>query len=386
MTYLTVRNHLIYSYDSLLIITIILLQGNAVGYVSAKSVPNLFVGMSDGSLPLQPFTPTGALGTLPEMPLGTRTSTGYISMPDADVDAISLDVLNNLTLPHEGRQVGFPSYSRHNLPYKKVVPEISHYTKTGSLPWLNTGYVLAAQVEGGRRETTPQATRGYVAVSDAPGVMKRQPSLPSLSTGFTKSVSTPEDELPPGTYCRVGSRNSPGPPTGISAGYVGITQSMPLPSTPNSLTTTSPTNKSPYVTCAIAESLVSPTSTPEKVSGAYVSVGEIPGSRWAHPVIQRDTGEEGREVASAPIESSRGRPTISPRPSTSDATVNHNRGGEGSRWPPLAPSLSKQSSGYVSQETLPFHEPVVMSPKRLLAQSHEPHSVVLSANHKASMV
>ncbi|XP_064109262.1 cytokine receptor-like isoform X2 [Macrobrachium nipponense] len=358
-------------------------DGINAGYVSASSVPNLAVGMSDGSMSLHPFTPNGALGTLPEMPLGARTSTGYISMPDADADTISLDVLNNLTLPHEGRQAGFPAYSRHNFPYKKTTPEMSPYIKTGSLPWLNTGYVAVAQAEGGRPVTTPPA-RGYVAVSDAMGVMKRQPSLPSLPTGFTKSVSTPDEDLPPGAYCRVGSRSSPGPPLGASAGYVGITQALPVHTSHNSVTAASPTNKAPYVTCAIAESLVSPSSSPEKVKGAYVSVGDFSGTRWAHPVIQRDTGEEGREVASAPVESSRGRPSVPTRPSTSDATVNHNRGG--SRWPPLAPSLSKQSSGYVSQETLTFHDPVVMSPKRLLAQSHEPHSVVLSANHKASMV
>ncbi|XP_068202544.1 cytokine receptor-like isoform X2 [Palaemon carinicauda] len=357
-------------------------DGMNTGYVSASSVPNLAVGMSDGSMSSHPFTANGALGTLPEMPLGARTSTGYISMPDADADTISLDILNKFTLPHEGRQGGFPAYSRHNFPYKKTT-EMSPYIKTGSLPWLNTGYVAVAQAEGGRPETTPPA-RGYVAVSDAMGVMKRQPSLPSLCTGFTKSVSTPDEDLPPGAYCRVGSRSSPGPPPGASAGYVGIAQALPVHSSHNSVTAASPTNKTPYVTCAIAESLVSPNSTPEKVSGAYVSVGDFSGSRWAHPVIQHDTCEEGREVASAPVESSRGRPSVPTRPNTSDATVNHNRGG--SRWPPLAPSLSKQSSGYVSQETLTFHDPVVMSPKRLLAQSHEPHSVVLSANHKASMV
>ncbi|KAK7082606.1 hypothetical protein SK128_027057 [Halocaridina rubra] len=340
--------------------------------------------MSDGNLASQSFIPNAPLSTLPEMPLGARTSTGYFSMLDLDSDSISLDVLNNLTLPHEGRQSGFPAYSRHNFPYKKTTPDVSAYTKTGSLPWLNTGYVAVAQAEGGGRDSMPHP-RGYVAVSDAMGVMKRQPSLPSMPTGISKSrISTPEEEIPPGAYCRVGSRTSPGPPVGAaSSGYVGINQAIPLQTAPSSLTSTIPANKSPYVYCAITESLESPNSTPEKGSEGYVSVGDKHENMWAHSVPHPCMNDESREVSSAPVEGTRSRPSIPLRPNTSDVVVNHNRGG--TRWPPLAPSLSKQSSGYVSQEAL-THDPVVMSPKRLLAQSHEPHSVVLSANHKASMV
>lgn len=357
------------------------------GYVSVGSVPNLAGGMTEGVLSLQQSSPSLALGTLPETPLGARrTSTGYISMPDNETDPINLplDVLGSLTLPHDGRQGVFPAYSRYSFASKKTsTPDLSPYTKAESLPWLNTGYVAVAQAEGGARDAP--GAHGYVAVGDAMGIMKRQPSLPSLNFGTNKSLTTPDEDLPTGAYCRVGARGSPGPPPGISLGYVSITQDIPSHITPT-VTSSSPVNKSPYVTCAMAESIASPKKEPEKASGDYVSVGDMANGRWAHPVIPPNNSEESREVASAPVEGSRGRPFVPTRPNTSE--TNHNRGGN--RWTPSGPSLSKQSSGYVSgnvsQETLAFHDPVVMSPKKLLARSHEPHSVVYSPNHKPSMV
>lgn len=357
------------------------------GYVSVGSVPNLAGGMTEGILSLQQSSPSLALGTLPETPLGARrTSTGYISMPDNEGDPINLplDVLGSLTLPHDGRQGVFPAYSRYNFSRKKTsTPDLSPYTKAESLPWLNTGYVAVAQAEGGARDAS--GAHGYVAVGDAVGIMKRQPSLPSLNFGTNKSLSTPDEELPPGAYCRVGARGSPGPPPGTSLGYVSITQDMPSQLTPT-VPSSSPVNKSPYVTCAMAESIASPKKEPEKANGDYVSVGDMAIGRWADPVIPPHNIEESREVASAPVEGSRGRPSVPTRPNTSE--TNHNRGGN--RWTPSGPSLSKQSSGYVSgnvsQETLAFHDPVVMSPKKLLVRSHEPHSVVYSPNHKPSMV
>ncbi|XP_069186100.1 cytokine receptor isoform X2 [Procambarus clarkii] len=358
------------------------------GYVSVGSVPNLAGGITEGLLSLQQSTPSLGLGTLPEMPLGARrTSTGYISMPDTDAEGINLplDVLGNFTFPHEGRaQSGFPAYSRHNFSSKKgSTPELSQYTKAESLPWLNTGYVAVAQADGVMRET-PSAG-GYVALGDGIGGMKRQPSLPSLPFGMDKSITTPDEDLPPGAYCRVGARGSPGPPPAFSTGYVSITQDLPSQTTPT-ITASSSVNKSPYVTCAMAEAIASPKKEPEKVKTDYVSVGEMPNGCWAQPVVPPSTSEESREVTSAPLEGSRVRPSLPARPNTSE--TNHNRAGN--RWTPLGPSLSKQSSGYVSgnvsQETLAFHDPVVMSPKKLLARSHEPHSVVFSPNHKSSMV
>ncbi|XP_042241219.1 uncharacterized protein LOC121878859 isoform X7 [Homarus americanus] len=355
---------------------------NMGGYVSAGSVPNLAGGIAEAGQSLQQSTPSLALGILPDIPLeARRTSTGYISMPDTDAENLHLAVLGNLTLPHEGRgQNGFPAYSRHNFPHQKTsTPDLSPYTKPESLPWFNTGNVTVAQAEGGGRDT--RGACGYVAVGDAMGAMKRQPSPPSLDLNTNKSQSTQDETLPTGAYCRVGARGSPGPPPG----YVSITQDM-LSHTSPAVSSSSPINKTPYVTCAMAESIASPKKEPEKVTGDYVAVGDARNGRWAHPVMPPSTIEESREVASAPIEGSRGRPSLPTRPNTSE--TNHNRGGN--RWTPVGPSLSKQSSGYVSgnvsQETLSFHDPVVMSPKKLLAQSHEPHSVVYSPNHKPSMV
>lgn len=354
------------------------------GYVSVGSVPNLNVGMMEGVLSLQQSTPSLALGTLSEVPLGgRRTSTGYISMPaEGDGTDLPLDVFGNFTLPLDRQQGGFPAYSRHYFPHKKTsTPDLSPYTKAESLPWLNTGYVAVSQANGGPRDTP--GAHGYVAVGDAMGVMKRQPSLPSLSfrNNNNKSLTSLDADLPPGAYCRVGARGSPGPPSACSPGYVANNQDLPSHAMP--AVNSSPVSKSPYVTCAMADSLASHKLEPEKANSAYVSLGDMPSGRWAHPVVPPSSaGEESREVVSAPIESSRGRSSLPVRPNTSE--TNHNRGG--SRWTPLGPSLSKQSSGYVSQETLPFHDTVVMSPKKLLARSQEPHSVVYSPNHKPSMV
>nr|XP_053630839.1 cytokine receptor-like isoform X7 [Cherax quadricarinatus] len=367
------------------------------GYVSVGSVPNLAGGLAEGLLALQQSTPSLALGALPEVPLGARrTSTGYISMPEADADAINLplDVMSNFAFPPEGRgQSGLPAYSRHNFSHKKAsTPELSPYTKAESLPWLNTGYVAVAQAESVMRDT--RSAGGYVALGDAVGSvalsdgmgrMKRQPSLPSLPFGTNKSITTPDEDLPPGAYCRVGARGSPDPQHGSSTGYVSITQELASQTTPT-VSSSSPVNKSAYVTCAMAESIASPKKEPEKVNTDYVSVGEMGNGHWAHPIKPPRTSDESREVTSAPIEGSRGRPSLPTRPNTSE--TNHNRAGN--KWTPLGPSLSKQSSGYVSgnvsQETLAFHDPVVMSPKKLLARSQEPHSVVYSPNHKPSMV
>ncbi|XP_042865030.1 uncharacterized protein LOC122248791 isoform X3 [Penaeus japonicus] len=353
----------------------------SAGYVSVSSVPNLPVGSIEDGLSLQQSTSSLALGTPSHQPLGARrASTGYISMPDQDAEGVNLplEMLGNVTLPHDSRPGGFPAYSRHNFPLKKTpTSEMSPYMKTGSLQRLNTGYVAVAQPDGGARDTMSQA-HGYCGAEDH-GVMKRQSSLSALPLTYNKSISTPDEDLPPGTYCRVGARGSPGPPAGPSPGYVSITQAMPSHVLPHPVTT-SPTNKSPYVTFAMAKSMPSPTKEPEKAGGGYVSVGDMAEGRWANPVMMApEDFEESREVSSAPLESTRGRPTLSTRPNTSEATIAHNRGARS--FPPLAPSLSKQSSGYVSQDSLPFHDPVVMSPKRLLTQSKEPYS-----DHKGTAV
>lgn len=359
----------------------------SAGYVSVSSVPNLPVGSMEDGLSLQQSTSSLALGTPSHQPLGARrASTGYISMPDQDAEGVNLplEMLGNVTLPHDSRPGGFPAYSRHNFPLKKTpTSEMSPYMKTGSLQRLNTGYVAVAQPDGGARDAMSQA-HGYCGGEDL-GVMKRQSSLSALPLTYNKSISTPDEDLPRGTYCRVGARGSPGPPPGPSPGYVSITQAMPSHAMSHPVNTTSPTNKSPYVTFAMAKSMPSPTKEPEKAGGGYVSVGDMAEGRWANPVMMApEDFEESREVSSAPLESTRGRPLLSTRPNTSEATIAHNRGARS--FPPLAPSLSKQSSGYVSQDSLPFHDPVVMSPKRLLTQSKEPYSVIMPPDHKGTAV
>lgn len=356
----------------------------SAGYVSVSSVPNLPVGSMEDGLSLQQSTSSLALGTPSHQPLVTRrASTGYISMPDQDSEGVNvpLEMLGNVTLPHDSRQGGFPAYSRHNFSLKKTPTEMSPYMKTGSLQRLNTGYVAVAQPDGGSRDAMSQAHGYYV---EDFGSIKRQASLSALPLTNNKSISTPDEDLPPGTYCRVGARGSPGPAPGPPPGYVSITQAMPSHIMPHPVTTTSPTNKSQYVTLAMAKSIPSPTKEPEKVgSGGYVSVGDMAEGRWAHPVMTPEDFEESREVSSAPVEGTRSRPTLPLRPDTTGATV-QNRGA--SRLPSLAPSLSKQSSGYVSQDSLPFHDPVVMSPKRLLTQSKEPYSVIMPPEHKGTAV
>lgn len=359
----------------------------SAGYVSVSSVPNLPVGSMEDGLSLQQSTSSLALGTPSHQPLGARrASTGYISMPDQDAEGVNLplEMLGNVTLPHDSRPGGFPAYSRHNFPLKKTpTSEMSPYMKTGSLQRLNTGYVAVAQPDGGARDAMSQA-HGYCGGEDL-GVMKRQSSLSALPLTYNKSISTPDEDLPRGTYCRVGARGSPGPPPGPSPGYVSITQAMPSHAMSHPVNTTSPTNKSPYVTFAMAKSMPSPTKEPEKAGEGYVSVGDMAEGRWANPVMMApEDFEESREVSSAPLESTRGRPLLSTRPNTSEATIAHNRGARS--FPPLAPSLSKQSSGYVSQDSLPFHDPVVMSPKRLLTQSKEPYSVIMPPDHKGTAV
>lgn len=352
------------------------------GYVSVGSVPNLAVSATDGISPLQQSNPSLGLETLQEVPMGgRRTSTGYISMPTNECDGMSfpLDDLGSLVLPHECRPGDLLAYSRHYMPYKKT-SDFSPYSKAQSLPWLNTGYVAVAQAEDGG-QTVPGA-QGYVAVGDAMNVMKRQPSLPSLPINISKTLTATDEDLPPGAYCKLGARGSPDPPSN-SLGYVSVTQHMPVPS---ALAITPPVYKSPYVTCAMAESMVSPKKDPRKATTDYVAVGDMTDGQWAHPIIHPMTPEETREVLSAPVEGSRGRPIQPVRPNSSE--TNHNRGNN--QFVPSGHSLSKQSSGYasgnVSQETLTFHDPLVMSPKKLLARSHEPHSVVYSPNHKPSMV
>lgn len=352
---------------------------NMNGYVSVGSVPNLAVSATDGIPPLQQSNPSLGLETLEEVPMGgRRTSTGYISMPSNECDGMNYP-LDDFVLPHERRPGDLLAYSRHYMPYKKTT-DFSPYTKAQSLPWLNTGYVAVAQAEDGG-QMVPGA-QGYVAVGDAMNIMKRQPSLPSLPVNISKTLTTPDEDLPPGAYCKLGARGSPDPPSN-SPGYVSVTQHMPVP---NSLPISPPVSKSPYVTCAMAESMVSPKKDLRKTPTDYVAVGDVPDGQWAHPIIHPMTPEETREVLSAPVEGSRARAIQPVRPNSSE--TNHNRGS--SQFAPSGHSLSKQSSGYasgnVSQETLTFHDPLVMSPKKLLARSHEPHSVVYSPNHKPSMV
>lgn len=354
---------------------------NMKGYVSLGSVPNLSGTAVDGVSPLQQSNPTLGLDTLQEVRMGgRRTSTGYISMPTNESDGISfpLDDLGNLVLPHERRPGDYLAYSRHYMPYKKT-SDFSPYTKAQSLPWLNTGYVAVAQAEDGG-QPAPGA-QGYVAVGDAMSVMKRQPSLPSLPMDGSKPLITPDEDPALGAYCKLGERGSPDPPP-TSHGYVSETQHMPVPM---SLDLSPPVYKSPYVTCAMAESMASPKKEPIKAAD-YVSVGDPTGGHWAYPIMHPTTPEETREVLSAPVESTRSRTMQPVRPNSSE--TNHNR--RSSQFAPTGHSLSKQSSGYasgnVSQETLAFHDPLLMSPKKLLARSHEPHSVVYSPNHKPSMV
>lgn len=350
------------------------------GYVSVGSVPNLAVSATDG-VSLQQSNPSLGLEPLPEVPMGgRRTSTGYISMPTNESDGMSfpLDDLGNLVLPHERQPGDLLAYSRHYLPYKKT-SDFSPYSKAQSLPWLNTGYVAVSQAEDGG-QAVPGA-QGYVAVGDAMNLMKRQPSLPSLPMNISKPLTTPDQDLPPGAYCKLGARGSPDPPPN-SLGYVSATQHMPMP---NALAMSPPVYKSPYVTCAMAESVVSPKKEPRKTTD-YVALGDTPDGQWAQTIIHPMTREETRDVLSAPVEGSRDRAIQSVRPNSSE--TNNNRGSN--QFAPSGHSLSKQSSGYasgnVSQETLTFHDPLVMSPKKLLTRSHEPHSVVYSPHHKPSMV
>ena len=353
---------------------------NLKDYVSVGSVPNLAVSTTDGLPPLQQSNPSLGLETLREVPMGgRRTSTGYISMPTNESDGMSFP-LENLVLPHERRPGDLYAYSRHYMPIKKT-SDFSPYSKAQSLPWLNTGYVAVAQAAEDSGQTVPGA-QGYVAVGDAMNLMKRQPSLPSLSMNINKTLTTSDQYLPPGAYCKLGARGSPDPPSN-SHGYVSATHHMPMP---NALAMSPPVYKSPYVTCAMAESMVSPKKDPRKTTTDYVSVGDMTDGQWAHPIIHPMTPEDTREVLSAPVEGSRNRAIQPVRPNSSE--TNHNRGSN--QFAPSGHSLSKQSSGYasgnVSQETLTFHDPLVMSPKKLLARSHEPHSVVYSPNHRPSMV
>ncbi|KAF2352895.1 Fibronectin type III [Trinorchestia longiramus] len=108
--------------------------------------------------------------------------------------------------------------------------------------------------------------------------------------------------------------------------------------------------------------------------------------RWAFSnprPRQLDFADEVRFVASAPIENHRGRKCSqkdsdelhlpSGRPNTSDGVggrPQHLSHSPPSMWLTGAPSLSKQSSGYVSQEALST-DPLVISPKRLFAHSQE---------------
>lgn len=108
---------------------------------------------------------------------------------------------------------------------------------------------------------------------------------------------------------------------------------------------------------------------------------------------QLDGAEDVRYVASAPSENLRGRfnpkkdinlsPQMCDRPNTSDGMPNRpKRQSPPSGW--AGPSLSKQSSGYVSQEALGA-EPLVMSPKRLFSQNKET-KVMVSNPHEVSFV
>ncbi|XP_076063626.1 cytokine receptor-like isoform X3 [Oratosquilla oratoria] len=433
-----------------------------ISYVAVGSVPSLLpdgsgglggVGLDEGEN-LQQSTPN--LSSIVAIPgdesqlKDKRTSTGYISMPTSEMDSGGLaGILGNVPVLHDDL-AGRVSFSRHDYPPKRnSLSDMGNYTKTGSLSWLNMGYVAVAQADGKGPPTPnlqpqhmPSASRGYVSVAQANAgdFMKRQPSLPTL---VTKNLSSPDEERPPGAYCRVGTARAspPGfsrPSMPSTTGYVTVSEAPPGPILNQKDPVTLPvsTERSPYVTCAevlrrtepeapsdlpntcvplediksdsfslTTPEPVAPTPTPasSKVehggggggggskgggTGGYVSaVNGGLGERWATATMTPPIEDDFREVTSAPVEGTRSRvqqPAPSIRPSTAEGTVNHPKTSS-LHSNTFTPSLSKQSSGYVSQETLPALEPVVMSPKKLVPQSQEPLSI-LSPTHRASMV
>ncbi|CAL4058619.1 unnamed protein product [Meganyctiphanes norvegica] len=367
-------------------------------YVSVGSVPNLREELVDGTLSLPQSTPNLSqdqfLLTQLAMTAPRRTSTGYISMPDADADSpnINLNLLGNILVRPSDTGL---TYSRHNYNKAGGTPDFLAYSKSGSLPRLNTGYVAVAQVpfqiqnqvqapaamaqmpsRGDSRDSAQ--SRAYVQLGEDIEALKRPPSLPIIPNAMNKSFPTPDDERPTGAYCKVGSRMSPGPVSTGSGGYVSTAQAMAHMS-PRRPTVSPPISKSHYVTTGQASNITSPSRESMAALNPYHSVSD--GERWALRCPAPSEDEDNRKSQSAPTE----RPGITPptlpsRPNTSEATVGRVAANQ---WPP---SLSKQSSGYVSQETIQPSESVTLCPKTLVAQNHEPQSVLYSGKHNVSMV
>lgn len=158
-----------------------------------------------------------------------------------------------------------------------------------------------------------------------------------------------------------------------SSGYVSARQvgAIVPPPEPSRLT-----KNPPYVSCMEAASIPSG-QLPKEASHPtmFPPYVELTGDKWSQPrppSLAAATPAEGEQFA--------GRVGQLPRPNTTEATMGYRR-------PETTnPCLSKQSSGYVSQETIAPCEAVVMSPKRLLTQATTPHTIVMSPSHQSSMV
>ena len=305
-----------------------------------------------------------------------NSSAGYFSMLDFKDDG-KLPPLNSFMGASLQQVDGLSPYSRHSFTPPNKFDNL-HGGKTGSLPRVDSSYVTAAFADTGMPQRVMPSTTNdtsYVSFAYDPTIVCKQPSSP-----LNFMAQTNDEDLPPGAYCKVGSHNSrpkmtcktntqelpPAPQP--NHGYVSFDHA-------NSFNATIPSNESRVLSDVVPD-------VADKRPNLYVSVGD--GEMWAMPV-ESPLQNEGRNISSAPSRGSHDRAGQPPRPNTTE-----NVSGEGKlrSSTPMSSvhSSSRISSGYTSQGSLTSYDPVVMSPRELIVQTSEPHSVVLSPSHRVSMV
>lgn len=321
--------------------------------------------------------------------------------------------------PYSSATSPLPIYSRHSFtPPNKLVKRSQSPPGTAN----NLGdlqYVAVVFNNDDSRLTSPDS------LYDG----KRRPSsLVNVEQMDNKSDMSVDFADAPGAYSIIGKRKNTVQPMSSSQGYVTLsnhpqsktatpfksnTQNTRLNSgqTSNSLRGMPSEDSNSILEDLESTPKVSPLHSAE--SRGYVALGErgFPSSaskpsdsgqpsmtpsakshyvtaapdQWAFNCArprQLDFADEVRFVASAPVENQRGRKVsqkdednlnlLNGRPNTSEGIgrPRYQSHSPSNAWTGGAPSLSKQSSGYVSQEALST-DPLVMSPKRLFAQTSE---------------
>ena len=237
----------------------------------------------------------------------------------------------------------------------------------------------------------PSSSHGYVTANCNPvlqpfnGPTRASSGTPQKPSSTPSSAASSHKTPIPGTGYVAHNQNSPpGEPIELRHNRP-VLSDRPEPQRGNGYVTLG--ERDPSATSTRNGSAVSNPRTGSSVTNGYVP--DDP-SRWARPALRQeciDTAEEVRDIASAPCEvrypeKSTTSPQLEERPRTSDCVPNRPKkmSQSPSGWHLGRPSLSKQSSGYVSQEALGAEQ--IMTPNTLIAQSND-HNKTLTTKGTA---